>query len=57
MTPVKGAREELQKTDPETAENTLIFPDEALLSQLHQYDAAALANDDHISRWQRVLGQ
>ena len=57
VTPVKGAREELQKTDPETAENTLIFPDEELLSQLHQYDSNALANDEHISRWQQVLGQ
>jgi spermidine/putrescine transport system substrate-binding protein len=57
VTPVKGAKEELQKTDPETAANTLIFPDEELLAQLHQYDASALANDDHISRWQRVLGQ
>jgi spermidine/putrescine transport system substrate-binding protein len=57
VTPVQGAKEELQKLDPETADNTLIFPDEALLEQLHQYDSAALANDDHISRWQRVLGQ
>jgi spermidine/putrescine transport system substrate-binding protein len=57
VTPVEGAREELQKTDPETAQNTLIFPDEELLSTLHQYDSAALANDEHISRWQQVLGQ
>jgi spermidine/putrescine transport system substrate-binding protein len=57
VTPVKGAREELRKTDPETADNTLIFPDEELLSTLHQYDSSALANDEHISRWQRVLGQ
>jgi spermidine/putrescine transport system substrate-binding protein len=57
VTPVKGAKEELEKTDPETADNTLIFPDEQLLSQLHQYDSSALANEEHISRWQRVLGQ
>jgi len=54
---VQGAREELAKTDPETAENTLIFPDEELLARLHQYDSEALNNDDHIQRWQRVLGQ
>lgn len=54
---VRGAREELAKTDPETAENTLIFPDEELLARLHQYDSEALNNDDHIQRWQRVLGQ
>jgi spermidine/putrescine transport system substrate-binding protein len=57
VTPVKGAKEELQKTDPETAGNALIFPDEELLSQLHQYDSTALANEEQISRWQRVLGQ
>jgi spermidine/putrescine transport system substrate-binding protein len=57
VTPVEGAKEELQKTDPETAENTLIFPDEELLAQLHQYDSAALANDEHITKWQKVLGQ
>jgi spermidine/putrescine transport system substrate-binding protein len=57
VTPVEGAKEELQKTDPDTAENTLIFPDEELLSTLHQYDSAALGNDEHISKWQQVLGQ
>ena len=57
MTPVKGTKEELEKTDPETAKNTLIFPDEELLSQLHQYDSSALANDEHVSKWQTVLGQ
>jgi spermidine/putrescine transport system substrate-binding protein len=57
VTPVKGTKEELEKTDPETADNTLIFPDEELLSQLHQYDSTALANDEHVSKWQTVLGQ
>jgi spermidine/putrescine transport system substrate-binding protein len=55
--PVEGAKEELLKLDPEIANNTLIIPDEELLAQLHQYDSAALANDDHISKWQAVLGQ
>ena len=57
VTPVKGAKEELAKSDPETASNTLIFPDDALLSQLHQYDSAALNNEAQIERWQQVLGQ
>jgi spermidine/putrescine transport system substrate-binding protein len=57
VTPVRGTKEELAKTDPETANNTLIFPDDELLGRLHQYDSSALGNDDHISRWQRVLGQ
>ena len=57
VTPVKGAKEELAKTDPETASNTLIFPDDELLAQLKQYDAEALNNDEQITRWQQVLGQ
>ena len=55
--PVQGVKEELVKIDPELANNTLIIPDEELLAQLHQYDSAALANDEHISKWQTVLGQ
>ena len=35
--PVKGAKEVLEKTDPELAGNTLIFPDDATLEQLHAY--------------------
>ena len=33
VTPVKGAKEEMAKTDPELAANPLIFPDEETLSQ------------------------
>ena len=55
--PVQGVKEELIKIDPELAQNTLIIPDDELLAQLHQYDSAALANDEHISKWQTVLGQ
>ena len=57
VTPVKGAEEELAKSAPETANNTLILPDDALLAQLHQYDSAALNNDEQIAKWQSVLGQ
>ena len=57
VTPVKGAKEELAKTDPEMAANPLIFPDEATLSQVKQFDNAALENDEYITLWQGVLGQ
>jgi spermidine/putrescine transport system substrate-binding protein len=57
VTPVKGAKEVLAKTDPKTAENPLIFPNDALLSQVHQYDSKALNNDDYLTKWQKVLGQ
>jgi spermidine/putrescine transport system substrate-binding protein len=57
VTPVKGAKEELAKTDPETANNPLIFPDDNTLAQVKQFDAAALGNEEYITRWQGVLGQ
>ncbi len=57
VTPVKGAKEELAKTDPETANNTLIFPDDETLSQVKQFDNAALENEEYITLWQGVLGQ
>jgi len=57
VTPVVGAKEELAKTDPETANNTLIFPDEETLSQVKQFDSEALNNDEYITAWQGVLGQ
>ena len=56
VTPVKGAREELAKTDPDTAKNTLIFPTDAMLTKLHQFDSKALDNEDYIQNWQTVLG-
>jgi spermidine/putrescine transport system substrate-binding protein len=56
VTPVKGAREELAKTDADTASNTLIFPSDDMLSQLNQYDSTALDNEDYIQKWQAVLG-
>jgi len=57
VTPVKGAQEELAKTDPDVAKNPLIFPDDATLSQVNQFDSTALGNDDYITLWQGVLGQ
>ncbi|HET8967991.1 MAG TPA: spermidine/putrescine ABC transporter substrate-binding protein [Gaiellaceae bacterium] len=57
VTPVKGAQEELAKTDPELAKNPLIFPDDNTLSQVNQFDAAALDNEEYITLWQGVLGQ
>lgn len=56
VTPVVGAKEELAKTDPETAENPLIFPTDEMLSQVHQFDSTALNNEDYIEAWQTVLG-
>ena len=56
VTPVEGAREELAKTDPETARNPLIFPDDETLSQVSQFDAEALNNESYVEKWQAVVG-
>jgi spermidine/putrescine transport system substrate-binding protein len=56
VTPVKGAKEELAKTDPDTANNQLIFPTDETLSHVHQFDAAALNNETLLEQWQKVLG-
>ena len=54
---VQGVREEAEKIDPEIASNPSVFPTEETLSQVHQYDSAALNDDDQIKTWQEVLGQ
>jgi spermidine/putrescine transport system substrate-binding protein len=56
VTPVKGAQEELAKTDPETAKNQLIFPSDETLSQVHLIDPAALKNESYNEQWQALLG-
>ena len=54
---VKGVKEEAVKIDPKASENTLIFPTDDMLSQLHQNDPAMLSNPDYIQAWQAVQGQ
>jgi spermidine/putrescine transport system substrate-binding protein len=56
VTPVQGAREQLAKSDPETADNELIFPPDDLLARLSQFDSAALDNEEYVEKWQQVLG-
>jgi spermidine/putrescine transport system substrate-binding protein len=56
VTPVKGTKEELAKTDPDLANNQLIFPTEETLSQVHLIDPAALKNTKYQEAWQAVLG-
>jgi spermidine/putrescine transport system substrate-binding protein len=55
--PVVGAKEELEKTDPELANNTLIFPDEETLSQVHAYPSLDQAEEREITaEMQKVTG-
>ncbi len=54
VTPVKGAKEVLVASDPELADNQLIFPSEATLSKVKQFNAEALNNQDYIEKWQAI---
>jgi spermidine/putrescine transport system substrate-binding protein len=45
VTPVKGAKEELAKTDPKTADNPLIFPSDADLAKLKPYPTLSLEEE------------
>ena len=53
---VEGVKEEAVKLDPESANNPLIFPDDEILSKVHQFDSAALNNQEYIEQWQALLG-
>ena len=53
---VKGVAAEAKKLDPESASNPLIFPDDEILSNVVQFDSAALNNQTYIEQWQKLLG-
>jgi spermidine/putrescine transport system substrate-binding protein len=54
--PVEGAREEMQKLDPEIARNELIFPSEETLAKVQIFDAEAADNQDFKEKFQAVVG-
>jgi spermidine/putrescine transport system substrate-binding protein len=56
VTPVKGTKEVLSKTDPALASNELIFPTDATLEQVHLIDPEALSNQSYAEQWAAVLG-
>jgi len=57
VTPVKGAKEELAKTDPETASNQLIFPSDATRAKLQAYPQLSLEEEREATEaMQRVTG-
>jgi spermidine/putrescine transport system substrate-binding protein len=53
---VKGVPEEAAKLNPKAAANTLVFPTDDMLSNLHQNDPAMLNNPDYIQQWEAVQG-
>jgi spermidine/putrescine transport system substrate-binding protein len=56
VSPVKGAKEEVRKLDPALADNTLIFPDDEMLSKVVIFDTKALQNQDYNEKWQTLIG-
>jgi spermidine/putrescine transport system substrate-binding protein len=57
VTPVKGAKEELAKTDPKTASNELIFPSDATLAKLQPYPQLSLEEERQATEaMQKVSG-
>ena len=54
--PVKGAKEEAAKLDPELADNQLIFPDDAALGQVKIFNAEAADDPKYKEQFQAVIG-
>src|SRR4051812_21389900 len=54
--PVKGADTVLKKTDPKVANNPLIFPTKDMLSNVHQFDAAAAQQDSYKNKFAQLTG-
>jgi hypothetical protein len=46
----------LEKTDPAVAHNTLIFPTQKMLNNAHQFDPAALNNQNYKQQFQNLVG-
>jgi spermidine/putrescine transport system substrate-binding protein len=45
LSPVKGVKELVQKTDPELADNPLVFPPDEIRAKLHNYPALSEADE------------
>ena len=54
---VKGVKDEASKLNPDAASNTLAFPTDAMLSQMHQNDPAMFSNPEYTKKWLAVQGK
>jgi len=54
---VKGVKDEASNLNPDAAANTLAFPTDDMLSQMHQNDPAMFSNADYEKRWLAVQGK
>jgi len=56
VSPVVGAKEAMEKIDPDLAANPLVFPDDETLSKVSIFDSKALQNEDYLEQWQALIG-
>jgi spermidine/putrescine transport system substrate-binding protein len=56
VSPVAASKPEAEKIDPASASNQLIFPDQATLDSLQEFDPAALNNQEYNEKFQAVIG-
>ncbi len=57
VTPVKGVKEILEKTDPELAKNQLIFPDAETLAKTHIFNELSPTDEAELNeRFQQIIG-
>ena len=54
---VKGVKDEAAKLNPDAAANTLVFPTDDMLSQIHQNDPTMFTNPDYEKKWLAVQGK
>jgi spermidine/putrescine transport system substrate-binding protein len=54
--PVKGADKVLRKSDPDVANNHLIFPTKKMLDNVHIIDSKAVNNPKYKQRFQALIG-
>jgi spermidine/putrescine transport system substrate-binding protein len=54
---VTGVKEEASNLNPDAAANTLAFPTDDMLSQMHQNDPAMFANPEYERKWLAVQGK
>ncbi len=53
---VKGVKEEAAKINPKAVENTLVFPTDEMLAQMHQNDPTMFSNQGYVDEWLKVKG-
>jgi spermidine/putrescine transport system substrate-binding protein len=56
ISPVKGTKEVIEKTNPELVDDPLVFPTPEALESLYEFNPEAIENPDNQEKWQAVIG-